>query len=313
LLFISLQAQKYEFGHGYKIPNTPLYVGGYFSSRYDINKKENEFDFDEIALLLYGNFEKFDFLGELEADDVGIEKEGEHDFDLTNKKVHLERLYISLPLRDDESIYIGKFNSDIGFWNQTPINVLHDTTTPPHVMTNLFPKLTTGIGYKIDINDEKTLSLALQHNNDIDDEYNNLFIKEHYSISFKNTLEEYSFGVGAGYFKERNGQKSLYATIGAEKENTNWSLLSEFYARSTEDGASVPYDLYLQGTYHLLPKHDVVFRAEAYKDEIEDRSDKVGLVGYTYRPYPFMAIKGEYEAHSINRLSHAVFSFSVIF
>jgi hypothetical protein len=306
--------EEYHFGQGYKLGSTALYLGGYFSSRYDIdNHKEDEFDFDEVAMLLYGNFEKFDFLSEFEADDVGVDKENSNDFDLTNRSVHIERLFVDITLKDDNLLYIGKFNTDIGFWNQTPINVLHDTTTQPHIMSTLFPKLTTGIGYVHSIDDDKTISISLQHNNDLDDEYNNLFVKEHYSFSYKDIKDDFTWGVGGGYFKERNSHQSTYATLGIAKELTNWSILSEFYTRSTEDSASVPYDIYLQGTWHIRAKHDLVIRAEAYDDEIEDSSDEVGLIGYVYRPYPFMALKGEYEAHSIDKLSHFVLSFSVIF
>jgi hypothetical protein len=304
---------EYQFGQGYKLGDTPLYLGGYFSARYDINENENEFDLDDIALLLYGSFEKFDFLSEIEASDVTFEKEGKGDIDLDNSTLHIERLYLTIPIKDDSSIYFGKFNTEIGFWNQTPINVLHDTTTPPHIMTDLFPKLTTGLGYINNLNDEFSISLAVQHNHDIDDEYNNLFVKQHYNFSIKNTKELYTWGIGGGYFKERNNHSSTYATVGIQKELENWSVLGELYSRFTDDAPSVPYDIYLQGTWHLKNKHDLILRAESYNDEIENSSDNVGLVGYTYRPYPFMALKAEYEAHRIDRLSHAVFSFSVIF
>ena len=313
LLSLADAEGDYRFGHGYQLGTTPLYLGGYLSARYDINHGEQEFDLDDVAVLLYGSFEKFDFLGEIEASDITFEKEGAGDIDLGNSTFHVERLYFTVPMQDDSLLYFGKFNSEIGFWNQTPINVLHDTTTPPHIMTDLFPKLTTGIGYTKNINDAFSLSLALQQNHDIDDEYNNLFVKQHYSFSVKGEKESYTWGVGGGYFKEKNDQSSSYATVGIQKEFQSWTLLSEFYSRVTDDAPSVPYDIYMQGTWHLRDKHDIIFRAETYNDEIEDTSDTVGLVGYTYRPYPFMALKAEYEAHSIKRLSHAVFSFSVIF
>lgn len=314
MLFSFLDAKDdYQMGHGYQLGDTPLYLGGYLAARYDINHGEQEFDLDDVAVLLYGSFEKFDFLSEIEASDVTFEKEGKRDYDLANSTFHIERLYVTIPLKDDASVHFGKFNTDIGFWNQTPINVLHDTTTPPHIMTDLFPKLTTGIGYIKSINDNFSLSLALQHNHDIDDEFNNLFVKQHYNFSIKNTQDSYTWGVGGGYFKEKNDQSSTYATVGIQKEFEKWTLLSEVYSRVTDDAPSVPYDIYLQGTWHFKDKHDIAFRTETYNDEIEDSSDTVGLIGYTYRPYPFMAIKGEFEAHSIERLSHAVFSFSVIF
>jgi hypothetical protein len=215
LLFLSVHAdEEYQLGHGYQINTTPIYLGGYLSARYDITDENKEFDLDDVALLFYGSFEKFDFLGEVEASDVSFKKEGKGDYDLANQDLHLERLYLTFALNDDDSLYLGKFNSDIGFWNQTPINVLHDTTTPPHIMTNLFPKLTSGLGYTKQINDSKTISLSIQHNEDLDEEYNNLFIKEHYSFSLKDATDSFTWGVGGGYFKERNSHISTYATIG---------------------------------------------------------------------------------------------------
>ena len=261
-LFSFLKAdEEYQLGQGYQLGSTPLYLGGYFSARYDINHGDSEFDLDDVAVLVYGSFEKFDFLGEIEASDVTFEKEGKSDYDLSNQDLHLERLYITWALNDNTELYLGKFNSDIGFWNQTPINILHDTTTPPHIMSTLFPKLTSGIGYIYQINENLTISLSMQQNEDLDEEYNNLFVKEHYSISLKDTKESYTWGVGGGYFKERNKHTSTYATIGIQKEFVKLTLLGELYHRQTEDAPSVPYDLYLQGTWHIKDKHDLIIRA----------------------------------------------------
>jgi hypothetical protein len=180
-------------------------------------------------------------------------------------------------------------------------------------MTNLFPKLTTGINYKNQTDDELSISFAIQHNGDLDDEYNNLFVKEHYTLSLKKDLNDYTFGVGGGYFKEKNNKSSTYATLGLQKEFDSFTLLSEFYLRHSDDAPSVPYDFYIQNSWHVKNEHDIIFRFETYDDEINNSNDSVGLLGYTYRPYPYMALKAEYEKHKIDSLSHAVLSFSVIF
>ena len=306
--------EPYTLGHGYKLGDTPLYLGGYSSLTYDLNHRESEVAFDNVALLLYGSLNAFTFLSEGEASDIVLQKEGKGDIDLSHKSFHLERLFINTMLGDNSSITVGKFNTDMGFWNQTPINILQDTTTPPHAMLELFPTLSSGIGIHHALNDTLSLSLSLQHNKDLEGIDNNILVNTHYSLWLKGHEETYSWGLGGGYFEEVTRRfSSTYATIGFEKEYQFWHLLGEFYTRDAKQGVDIPYDVYIQGTYHLSAKQVLVLRTESYNKSTIDTHNNTVLFGYTYRPYPSMALKGEYEKHRIDERSHGVFSFSVLF
>ncbi len=296
-----------EDTYGIKIPYTPIFLGGYISANYDDDgASEEKFIFDDIALLLYGDFGKFDLLGELEASDM--------DFEGKNFKVHCERLRLSYFLYDDWLIQVGKFNSNIGFWNQIPINVLEDTTTYPQLLENLFPKLTTGISlYQSFDEGDKEFSLTLQNNKDLDASYNNIEVDRHVSISYKENREVFVWRMSAGYYRTVKRSDYFYAGIGYKQELENWMLIGELFTKQGEKEKNIPYDTYMQITYHMGYYHDMVFRTEFYKDKSLYLQENISLLGYTYRPIPSIAIKGEYVHHTKLPKSRFVASFSWIF
>ncbi len=290
---------------GYKIPQTPLYLGGYISANYD-SDKEDKFEFDDIALLFYGSYGKFDLLGEIEASDVPLKKEA--------IRIHIERLRIAYYLYDDTAVHIGKFNSNVGFWNQIPVNVLEDTTTYPHIMENIFPKLTTGISiYQSFDEGEREVSLTFQHNNDLDKHYNNIIVNRHYSLGYKDATNEFIWRLSGGYYKSTERYDYLYGGIGIKKEFLDYTLLSELFTKKGEKNRDIPYDGYFQLTWHIFYMHDLVFRTEFYKDNSKDIKENISLLGYTFRPLPSLSIKTEYVKHSKLPKNRFVLSVSAIF
>ncbi len=290
---------------GYNIPQTPLYVGGYISANYD-GKREDKLLFDDIALLFYGNYEKFDLLGEIEISDVPLKKKA--------LRIHTERFRIAYYLYDDTTLYLGKFNSNTGFWNQIPINILEDTTTYPHIMENIFPKLTTGISiYQSFEEGEREISLTIQHNNDLDKHYNNIIVDRHYSLGYKDTMDEFVWRLSGGYYKSVDNRDYFYAGAGIRKEFLNYTLLSELFTKRGEKKRDIPYDGYLQLTWHMFYMHDLVFRSEFYNDESMKIKENISLLGYTFRPMPSFSIKTEYIRHSKLSKNRFVFSISAMF
>ncbi len=301
---LPIQAEE-NMSYGLKIPNTPIYLGGYLSGEYNKEEKK-QFVFDDIALLFYSSFEKFNLLGEIEASDVELDE--------SNIIFNLERLQIAYHINDDAIIYIGKFNTNMGYWNRAPVNILEDTTTKPHILKNIFPNLTTGISYQQQFKEkEKELILTLQHNDNLDKKYNNILNNRHYALSYKSFEESFSWSIGGGYFHTLNKTDSYYAGVGFEKESLDWTILSELFSKKEEKGDSIPYDGYLQLTRHIYYRHDIVFRTEFYKDEKLNIHENISLLGYTYRPLPSIAIKGEYIKHTILPKSRIVLSISAIF
>lgn len=305
-LFFLLKADDTS-AYGWKIANTPLYIGGYISVNYDDDGSEEEkLIFDDIALLLYGDFGKLDLLGELEISDIPFKRQ---DF-----KIHCERLRLAYYLHDDTVIHVGKFNSNIGFWNQIPINVLEDTTTYPHLLENVFPKLTTGMAiYQSFDEGDKELSLTMQKNQDLDDSYNNIIVDRHFGVSYKDSEESFSWRLSGGYFRTVERRDYYYLGLGYQKELLAWMFTGEVFTKQGEVDDSIPYDGYMQATWHLYYHHDVIFRTEFYKDDNVHLKENISLLGYTYRPVPSIAIKGEYVNHTELPKSRFVASFSWIF
>ena len=293
--------------YGWKVPHTPFYLGGYVSLNYDEDEVAKEkFVFDDIALLLYGKMGKFDILGEFEASDIPLKRQ--------KLKIYCERLRLAYYLHDDTVIHLGKFNSSVGFWNQSPINVLEDTTTSPQLLKNIFPKRTSGLAiYQSFDEGDKELSFTLQHNTDLDDAYNNIMIDRHIGLGYKSDEERFVWRANVGYFRKRQKQEYYYLGFGYQQELDAWMLMAEAFTKQGEQGDDVPYDIYMQATWSFVNHHDIVFRSEFYKDKNIGLQENISLLGYTYRPISSIAIKGEYIKHSKLPKSRFVASFSWIF
>jgi hypothetical protein len=308
-LFIpSLCNSNEDQNYGYKIPYTPLYIGGYLSAEYDKEKHDTLF-FDDIALLFYANIGKYHLLGEVEAADIPLD--GSKNSDI---RLYIERIEISYHIDEYSTLAFGKFNSDIGFWNLAPINTLTDTTTPPYLMQDTFPELTTGLLYTHSFSDEEQiLSFIFQHNSDIDKQYNNMEVDKHYGIGYTYYGQICTWRMNGGYYHNKRDNNSFYGGISYQKESTYWTLQGELFTKQSAKNHDVPYNIYAQFTNHIANQHDLIFRQEFYKDNFLHIKEGISLIGYTYRPRPFIAIKGEYVKHSSLPKNRLVFSFSVVF
>lgn len=310
-----LHADEYTFGDGFQIADTPLYLGGYLSSTYTSTKHADIIDIDDIALLAYGEFDHFDFLAEFEAPDVYHKERGIQRDESTNTTFHAERLYGDYFFGTNERLRLGKFNSDIGFWNQMPINVLRDTTSSPNLVKDFFPKLTTGLHYESRLPSGviDRVSVTVQNNKDLDSGYNNFNFDRHYGAAADIRHNDGLWRFGGGYYRYGSAKEALYCLGAYKLERKGWKLLIESVLRRNGDDARIFYDIYAQGVWHIRSRHDLIVRTEAEK--IPDSTTRDGnlIIGYTYRPFSNMALKSEYEAHQNSALNRAFLSLSVLF
>ena len=75
----------------------------------------------------------------------------------------------------------------------------------------------------------------------------------------------------------------------------------------------MPYVGYIQGLYNIEEKHEIIVRVESYSDKALEIKDTFAVFGYTYRPLYPIAIKGEYQRHSMHNEDQLLFSLSVLF
>lgn len=115
--------------YGWNVPNTPLNLGGYIDVVYD-TEEEEKFMFDDIALLFFGHKNHFDLLGEVEVSHLTLDGKSNGS---RNIKVIVERLQLGYAWGENNRVTVGRFNSDIGYWNQAPVNILQDVTSEPHI------------------------------------------------------------------------------------------------------------------------------------------------------------------------------------
>ncbi|MDD5053107.1 MAG: hypothetical protein PHO27_10290 [Sulfuricurvum sp.] len=313
--FTLANAEDYVFGDGLQIADSPITLGGYISSIYTINKNERHLNIDDAALLVYGEYDHYDFLAEFEVADVYKKDTGIYRDEGSSTKINTERLYGDYFFGNNERLRFGKFTSDIGFWNQLPINVLRDTTSSPRLVTEFFPKLTTGINYEVRPASSiiHRVSITIQNNHDIDTDYNNFTLDRNYAIACDIKNDNALWRFGTGYFRYAPMYEAMYLFGALKVEQKQWDFLLESILREDKHDNKYSYDAYAQGVWHVIPKHDAILRAEIEKTPLTRMQNNSLLVGYTYRPLSNVALKVDYEAHNETLLNRWLFSFSVLF
>ncbi|MCH9741174.1 MAG: hypothetical protein K0U38_10125 [Epsilonproteobacteria bacterium] len=296
--------------YGWNIPNTPLNVGGYIDATYD-EKREDEFMFNDIALLFSAHKNHFDMLGEVEISHLTLDGKSNGSSSI---EIILERLQLSYALENEQTLTVGRFNSDIGYWNQAPINIVQDTTTKPHIVKSVFPKATTGVMYQKGIEDEDSLSLTLQYNDDIGNHDESIVVDRHLAMMYYGVSSDmFSWRMAGGSFRKYKGYEAYYLGAGIQYDSDEVTLQSELFTQQNSSGFDIPYSGYLQSVWHFVNRQDAVVRFEHYQDEILDVHEAIFLIGYTYRPWENMVFKGEYIYHTQLPLNRFVYSFSVLF
>lgn len=293
--------------YGWNVPETPLYLGGYIETLYDETEDE-DFMIDDIALLMSASGESFDFLGEIEVSNLTLNQE-------TNRKttkINLERLQLNYALGENE-LTVGRFNSEIGYWNQTPINILQETTTYPHIIEHLFPKATTGLMYRGNFENQSSYRIMLQHNNDIGQRDESIVSDRHYALSYYQDYDNFSWSLASGLYKDTHNFYANYAGIGFEHESESFMLQGELFTQQSRGKKSKPYSAYLQPVWFYDDQQSLVLRLERYKDEELQANEGIVLIGYAYRPWSNIVLKAEYIHHTKQPIDRFVYSFSVMF
>ena len=318
----SLHAQdnSYELGKGIQVGDIPFYVGGYFSLDYRNMGNENRYRADDIAILGYGSYKKFSYMAEFEYKSF-YEETHKGNTSLINRdtQLHKERIYLDYDFNGNYMFRVGKYSSPIGFWNLLPVNVLRQTTSNPISTSIIFPKLTTGLGatYSYFNNAELKIDFMVQNTRDLDDEYNNYKVYKHYGFGISYETDEYSIKFNGGYFntiETLNDQDNLYYFLVSGKyETQNYQIKSEIGYQQSNHKITTPYAGYVQGAYYITQKNIAILRFESYDDKINYKKDDIAIFGYTYRPSYPIAIKSEYQFHSIEQDNQFLFSFSVMF
>ncbi|MCD6259073.1 MAG: hypothetical protein J7J31_05660 [Helicobacteraceae bacterium] len=324
---IADEGDKYTLGEGVKIPDIPLYVGGYISTDYTYfnEQKHNRYSIDDIAFLAYGNINKFSYLAELEYKEFYVKEWGTADSSQKHTELLVERIFATYNIDDNYKVELGKFNSPIGFWNLTPINVLRETSSKPQSSVLLFPKYTTGINleYTHFLDYEVKINLLLQENNDLDDKYNNFDIDALYAFGLEYGRSDFHVRIDGGYFHSKQAllqcRDISYLLTSFKLDREKYQLMGEIGTQFFRDKMIVPHAGYLQGVYRLSEKHALISRLESYEryelfgDKENRIQDAIAIFGYTYRPLYPVAFKAEYQFHSQEDQERALFSFSVLF
>jgi len=309
LLFsINLHAET-EKSYGWNIPNSSLNIGGYLDMTYD-DTRIDDFLFNDIAMIVSGRQDRFDLLAEIELSHISLDGKSNQSGDID---LNVERLQLSYALSDEQMVRVGRFNSDVGYWNQAPIPILQDTTTKPHFVGKLFPRATTGLLFRQSINNSNTISFTVQNNDDIAHQENSVEINRHASFSYLGVYEDFSWRFATGRYRDTTGKDFHYTGFGSDYDTDIFTLQGELFFQKSKADNKKPYSGYVQSTWHLENEQDAVVRFEGYDDKLLNIEENVYLLGYVYRPTSNISVKGEYIHHSKLPLNRFVYSLSVLF
>ena len=312
------QADPYELGLGYKA-HEKLTLGGYFSTEFSQGEDLQEFAVDDVALLAYGNLtENFSFLAEVESVGFYI-RDFENNSSETNTRPAIERFYADYKLSDHATFRVGKQITPIGYWNLQPINVLRETTSSPRLSREMFPKFITGLqvqGYT-PIDESIRYNVYLQNTGDMDSKYVNIAVDQHYGFTLEKTFSNnLRVGTSAGRFRELNQDHTRYFQLNSRYDNGHYTFLAEGIV-DYHSPALLPEakssSIYTQLEYRFAPRHAAIVRAESFRDDRISLHEKIGVLGYSYRPQFPISLKLEYQWHADSDNNRLVGSFSVLF
>ena len=312
---------SYVLGNGVQVASLPLYLGGYISLQYKNKERQKSYSLDDVAFLAYGSYNKFSYMTEVEFQNLYLKSyvnktsQVQHDTSL-----HVERLYGDYTFNENYMLRFGKYNSPIGFWNLTPINILRDTTSNPYSTLILFPKFTTGLlgkylNYQYNI---WQIDVMGQYNSDLDDDtYNNYNTDEHFGVGvtyIKNDLNlKFNVGTFRNLLPNAIPQHRYYALVSLLYEKEKYKIIGEFGSQRSKKSFVTQYAGYLQGSYSFAEQHSAIVRFESYKSIELSKKDNIAIIAYTYRPLYPIAFKAEYQIHSVHHENQALFSFSMMF
>ena len=317
-LSVILQGDPYILGQGVHIDKM-LTVGGYFSTEFESKGSQETFTVDDVAIMAYGELNPtFSYLAELEA--IGFYSKNFSTGDESgSQKFHIERLYGDMWLTDAFNIRFGKQITPIGYWNTEPINVLRDTTSNPLYSKLLFPKFLTGIDINGYILETEGMHYHLfgQKNQDLDKEYINIPNDHFFGVSIENEFSsEWNGGGSVGEYRTLTDQRTRFAQANVKYDDGQWQLLGEGMitdSKYSNQESAHAVSGYLQGMYRYTSEHAFVGRYEYFNDHYSKYEDTIGTLGYSYRPWYPVSLKGEYQWHSLSDENRFLFSFSVLF
>ena len=315
---LTAQTEPYQLGMGLSL-DQGFTVGGYFSTEFVHGDNVDKFVVDDLAILIYGEFDNnFSYLLELESIDA-YEVDFENDSSDSNLPPTIERLYGDYKFSDNVSVRVGKQITPMGYWNLQPINVLRETTSNPYYSREMFPKFLTGVDVYGFTSFDQDLSyhVYFQGSKDLDEDNINIKTDEHTGFSLEKEISNnWKLGGSLGKYTETDDSRTRYFQVNTRWDNSRYSLISEAIINSRDlvnSGSEKSKAFYIQGEYRFKPRHSVITRAEYFTNERFAIRDKIAVIGYSFRPQFPVSLKIEYQWHSESRDNRLLSSFSVLF
>lgn len=302
---------EYHLGHGLRVGDTGLTLGGYGTLRYEEpHNQPREFAATDLSLFLSWDSGKWiSFFSELELEDVAVAREGRK-FGPRGNPFETERLYADLTFSDVANVRVGKFLTPIGRWNLIHADPLVWTTSRPLVTFRSFSVNTTGamlygtlsqLGKDLDYSlyAEMTDALSPKKREQPFQEVMGLHLVYHLSrttevgVSYANfereeqqdEEREHLFGVDFLWQWQR------YEVTG------EWTYLFDEQQPHTRE-----WGLFAQGTVPLTTRLFGLGRYEYFSPREPQPGIHLWIAGLTFRPFPAISLKAEYSIAHHNTL-----------
>ncbi len=305
-----------------KVKLKQVYVGGYSSVVYEyVTNGFNQIKLHEIALFGFYHYNRIKLFGELEGIDTYTY--GSYNKGSLNIEPYIERLYIEYLHNEYLRIKGGKLLTPLGIWNQIYINVLKWTTSEPVTIQWFYPRFMTGIqtyGF-IPWFKNTTYTFFFQKTNNLDNRYNNVSTNDFIGFQIKKIFDiDRYIGFNMGRFYDiKLKETSLFSGIFGYFRINRLYIFGEIYGAYEEEEHHYSYrskidkwSFYIQMAYKLFSKNYLTFRSEYFEDKSDNAYLNVITIGWNYKPFSKVVIKGEYQLFE-KRQDRILLSFAVMF
>ncbi len=285
---------EYRPGRGLRIHDLRLTIGGYTTLTYSSRKNYEEYEVDELALLVYGDpLPQLHYFLELELHEVYRRVNSE---DRTTRLLDVERLYVDFEFSDALKLRVGRFITPLGIWNPIHIDVLKWTVSDPAVTVFFFPNFITGVQLFGNLSLETSYALFFQNNRGISERYNNLLSRRSLGGEVRRELgEDLRVALNAGWFDIEGHRSITFSGVNAVYRASGTEISGEVMYAVEDRRGQGRFSYYLQGVRRVLSRNYAIVRYCYYRDRVEEREHRAFTLGWNFRPFYFLALKAEYQ------------------
>jgi hypothetical protein len=300
---------EYHLGHGLRIGDSGLTLGGYGSVRYEaLHERPQEFAASALSLFIsWDSGARVRLFSELELEDFAVAREGRK-FGSRSAPFEAERLYADTYFSDMAIVRLGKFLTPIGRWNLIHADPLVWTTSRPLVTFQSFSSDATGgmlYGTVSPLGKDLEYSLYAEVTDELNPDPHEKPFTEAAGLHLVSHLTDSTeLGLSYANFKREEERNEDHNLLGADFLWTQkgFELTGEFVYRLGERRPdSDEWGIFAQGVVPLSARFFAIGRYEFFDPEGPLPGVHLWVGGLAFRPLSPLLLKAEYSVGHDNR------------